>query len=212
MVFDIEKAKAFIFAVNELIQRKKDDLTELDSTLGDGDLGLTMSEGFSKSAEFAAGFTGTDIGKFFMQVGMTFAKAVPSSMGTLMASAFMKGGKEIAGKEVLTAADLSKFCVGFAEGIMERGKCKPGSRTIVDAVYPAGTAAEACVQSQNEDISAVAQAAYQAALAGLESTKEMEPTIGKALYHKDKAKGLPDQGAVVGTIVYQGLCDSLSEK
>lgn len=210
MLFDMEKAKAFIFAVNELIQDKKDDLTELDSTLGDGDLGLTMSEGFSKAAEFAAEHTGTDIGKFFMQVGMTFAKAVPSSMGTLMASAFLKGGKEVAGKEALTAVDLSRFCVGFAEGIMERGKCRPGSRTIVDAVFPAGEAAVECARSQNDNITAVAQAAYQAALAGLEATKEMEPTIGKALYHKDKAKGLPDQGALVGSIVYQGLCESLS--
>ncbi len=212
MLFDIEKAKSFISSVNGLIQDKKGELTELDSTLGDGDLGLTMSEGFSKSAEFAAEHMGTDIGKFFIQVGMTFAKSVPSSMGTLMASAFMKGGKEVAGKEALTATDLSKFCVGFAEGIMERGKCRPGGRTIVDVAYPAGKAAVECAQSQNGNITAVAQAAYQAALAGLEATKEMEPTIGKALYHKDKARGLPDQGAVVGSIVYQGLSQVMSAK
>lgn len=212
MEFDIQNAKNFILTVNHRIQSSKEYLTDLDSTLGDGDLGLTMSEGFSKSEEFALSYSGTDIGKFFMQVGMTFAKSVPSSMGTLMASGFIKGGKAVAGKEVLTDVDLSGFCMGFAEGIMERGKCKPGSRTIVDAVYPAGVAALKYAGQPDQNVLTIAKNAYHAALEGLEGTKAMEPTIGKALYHKDKAKGLPDQGAVVGVIVFQGLYESLKSK
>ena len=210
MTFDVALAKRLMAAADRLIQEKKDYLTELDSTVGDGDLGLTMSEGFAKAAEYAAGSPETDVGRFFVRVGMTFAQAVPSSMGTLMASAFMKAGKAVTGKEALQAAELADFCAGLADGIMERGKCQPGGRTIVDAVYPAAAAAKGAAQAQ-EDLGVIARKAYQAALDGVEATREMEPTIGKALYHKDKAKGLPDQGAVVGSLFYQCLCETLSE-
>lgn len=209
MELNIEAAKKFICRTADLIAAQKEYLLELDSILGDGDLGLTMDAGFTAARKVTEEYSEADIGKFFTKIGLSIAKAAPSSMGTLVASAFMKAGKAVTGKDALSATDLAAFCNGIAAGIMERGKCRPGGRTIVDAVYPAAEAAKNAADA-GRDIQFVAKAAFEAAGKGVEATKTMEPTIGKALYHKDKASGLPDQGAVVGQVIYQGLLESLS--
>jgi len=158
-------------------------LGELDSLMGDGDLGLTMTKGFAAAKEYADQSEETDIGKFFIRVGMAFLKAVPSTMGTLIASAFIAAGKAGGSSTELTEKNFCTFTKGFCDGVMDRGHCKPGDRTIVDVLYAASEAAE--------------KAAIEA--------KTMFPTTGKALYHSDKAIGKPDQGAVVGMIIYKSL-------
>ena len=56
-------------SVGLLFTEKKDELCEMDAKLGDGDLGLTMSKGYSSlpglMREEAAGAAG-DIGKMLM--------------------------------------------------------------------------------------------------------------------------------------------------
>lgn len=104
----------------------------------------------------------------------------------------------------LTEKNFCTFTKGFCDGVMDRGHCKPGDRTIVDVLYAASEAAEkAAIEAKSiqEIISAVNQASQEA----LEKTKTMFPTTGKALYHSDKAIGKPDQGAVVGMIIYKSL-------
>ena len=63
-------------------------LIELDSVVGDSDLGLTMSDGFRAAANAIAA-PAADIGKTSYMAGKAMASAVPSTMGTLMASGLM---------------------------------------------------------------------------------------------------------------------------
>lgn len=194
----------FINESAELMNKNKDFLIELDAALGDGDLGLTMSAGFGKAKEFAETAADTDLGKLLMRIGMVFAQTVPSTMGTLIASGFMKSAKEIMGKTELDASAMADFAKGFVNGIMERGKAKPGDRTIVDSIYPAyealSEASKACIP-----LSEACKLAYEAAEKGVESTKNMMPAFGRAAYFGEKAIGRPDQGAVVGMLVYKAL-------
>ena len=65
--------------------QKRDWLIELDSVVGDSDLGLTMSDGFRAASDAANACVLTDVGKLCYQAGKAMASAVPSTMGTLMA-------------------------------------------------------------------------------------------------------------------------------
>ena len=62
------------------------------------------------------------------------AALVPSTMGTLMSSGIMEGGKAIGKKGEMGPGELADFLAGFAGGIAHRGKCQLGDRTILDAV------------------------------------------------------------------------------
>ena len=204
MDFTIEMARQLIKRTHQNIESNKKYLEELDSLMGDGDLGLTMTKGFAAAQQYAEQSEDTDIGKFFMKIGTTFSKAVPSTMGTLMASAFLSAGKAVSAAEKLSEEQLGVFFVAFAEGVQKRGKCKLGDRTIFDVLYPTGIAISEAAQ-QKKDFESISEIAYKTAQEELENTKQMSPTTGKALYHADKSKGVPDQGAVVGMIVFQSF-------
>ena len=200
MVIDRSKAVAFINAASALMDENKDYLIELDSALGDGDLGLTMSTGFSRAKEEVNKSEETDIGKLFFLVGSTIAKAVPSTMGTLVGSGFIKSAKALKGKESMDLADLATFVNEFVIGLMERGKAKPGDRTIIDAMEPAAQSLLADAQN-GSDMKAAAQKAYEAALEGVEATKNMKAAFGRGVFFGDKVLGVPDQGAIVGSYI-----------
>jgi phosphoenolpyruvate---glycerone phosphotransferase subunit DhaL len=200
----------FIQEASRLIDENKEYLTELDAAMGDGDLGLTMSTGFEKAKESIISSPETDLGKLLMQTGMVFARTIPSTMGTLIASAFMKAGKSLSGKEELSLQDLVIFSENFVLGIMERGKAERGGRTIVDSLAPAADALKQSAQ-EYESIIQGCKAAWEAANEGVEKTKTMLPTFGRAVYFGEKALSRPDQGAIVGALIYQALYLSISK-
>ncbi|UCD78906.1 MAG: dihydroxyacetone kinase subunit L [Desulfobacterales bacterium] len=185
-----------------LFNDRKDFLVELDGRMGDGDLGLTMSKAFTAACDALLDTAETDIGKIFMKAGMQMAKAAPSTMGTLMGTGFMRGGKAITGKGELTTADLADFFQAFVAGIMERGKARPGEKTIIDSLKPA---ADTLAQLSAADHDQALQAALSAAEKGLESTKNMIAQHGRIAYYKEQSKGQEDPGATAGVILIKGF-------
>jgi dihydroxyacetone kinase-like protein len=193
---------AFFDAASDVMNEKKDYLTELDAALGDGDLGLTMSAGFSKAREAVHGTDEADLGKLFLLAGMTIARAVPSTMGTLVGSGFMRAAKAMKGRERMTLADLASFADQFVAGLMERGKAQPGDRTIIDSMYPAARSLEASA-SGGATLEDAVGSAVSAAEAGVEATKDMKAAFGRGVFFGEQVLGKPDQGAIVGMYILQ---------
>lgn len=182
------------------------ELGEMDAELGDGDLGLTMEKGFGSLPEVVEGLTGEPVGKAIMKAGMKLSSIIPSTMGFLMSSGLMTGGKAIGDAEAIGAKEYAAFVEGFAAGIVKRGKCKPGERTVLDAIHPASERAAALLaENPGATLSEVAAAAEQAAKEGVEATREMEPVYGKAAVHKTAAAGKIDQGACAGWYLLQAF-------
>lgn len=201
-------------SIGNLFMEKKEELCEMDARLGDGDLGLTMSRGFTELPDLlreGAKDAGGDVGRLLMKAGMKMSSAVPSTMGFLMASGIMEGGKALKGRTEIDGAALAEYLAGFAAGVQKRGKCSIGQRTIYDSVKPAADAAKDCVEADPDAaLEKVAAAALQAAAAGVEATKEMVPVFGKAAVHAAKCSGVADQGAVAGYYKILGMHNYLS--
>ena len=127
-------------AVGRLFVQKKEELCEMDAMLGDGDLGLTMSKGYAALPDLMrqeAPAADSDIGKMMMKAGMKMSSLVPSTMGFLMSTGVMEGGKALKGKQQMDGNALADYLNGFAAGIQKRGKCQEGQRTIYDSILPA---------------------------------------------------------------------------
>ncbi len=192
--------------VADIFTEKKDELCEMDAQMGDGDLGLTMHKGYSALPDLIReNAEPGDIGKTLMKSGMKMASVVPSTMGTLMSSGVMEGGKALKGKSEIGPAELSTYLTAFAAGIQKRGKCALGDRTILDAVDAGAKMAAAAVEAGAADLETVINAAVEGAAEGVEATKEMTPKFGKAAVFAAKAIGTPDQGAVAGKYMIMGL-------
>lgn len=196
--------------VGELFIEKKEELCEMDAKLGDGDLGLTMSKGYGSLPEILRGESegaAGDIGKLLMKGGMKMSSLIPSTMGFLMSTGVMEGGKAIKGKTEIGKDEMADFLVGFAGGVQKRGKCEAGQRTIYDAILPAAQAAKAEAGKGEATLESVMNAALDAAAQGVEATKDMVPVFGKAAVHAAQCAGVPDQGAVAGCYLIKGLHD-----
>lgn len=204
-----ETILAFINKASDIMNENKDYLIELDAASGDGDLGLTMSKGFAAGKEAAEASTEEDLGKLLFQIGSAIAKAAPSTMGTLMASGFLKAAKAFKGQTELSVADFAKLAGEYYTGIQERGKANPGERTLLDSLKPAWDAIAASIEAGEADLHKVAELGYKAALEGVEATKEMVAMHGKTVVHRAKLHGVPDQGAIVGSLFYRAWAETL---
>lgn len=205
-IIRVIEIKEIFNLIASVMAEKRDWLIELDSVMGDGDLGITMSTGFLKASEELKNFEEKDVGKVFMKAGMVIAQAVPSTMGTLMASGLMKGGKAIVGRDEFTLVDFEKMLEGFVEGIMARGKAKPGDKTIVDSLYPAVQAAKEAIE-RHKSFSEGLDAVYKASLSGVEETRKMVSVHGRAAYYQEKSIDKQDPGATVGMLFVKAFAD-----
>ena len=195
--------------VAAMFAETKEELCEMDARMGDGDLGLTMDKGYGALPELIRQNTEAgDIGKTLMKAGMKMASVVPSTMGTLMSSGVMEGGKALKGKSEMGPQELAQYLTAFAAGIQKRGKCQLGERTILDAV-DAGAKKAAEAAGAGKNMAGVIEAACEGAAKGVEATKQMTPKYGKAAVFAAKAIGTPDQGATAGMYMIQGLKRSI---
>ena len=203
--FTTEQLPELFAGVASMFAEKKEELCDMDAKMGDGDLGLTMDIGYGALPQLIKENTEPgDIGKTLMKAGMKMAGLVPSTMGTLMSSGVMEGGKALKGKTEFGAEELSVYLTAFAAGIKKRGKCELGDRTILDSV-DAGAKSAAEAAAAGKTMEEVIEAACQGAAAGVEATKDMVPKFGKAAVFAAKAAGVADQGAVAGMYMIQGL-------
>ena len=200
----VEDIKSIILRIKTIIDLHQDFLMQLDSVMGDGDLGFTMTKGFAAASQEAEQSGENFPGKMLIRIGMIIAKTSPSTMGTLVATGFMKGGKALGETEVIDPEALARFFESFVNSIMERGKSAPGNKTIVDSLHPAAEAFRAAVNN-HESLNSAITAARDASLKGLEASTQMKAQHGRAAYYQENSIGRQDGGATVGTYIIEGF-------
>ena len=200
-----EKLDALFQSASELFSEKKDELCEMDAKMGDGDLGLTMQKGFGALPQLIRENTEAgNIGRTLVRAGLKMSGVVPSTMGTLMSSGLMEGGRAVGVAAELGPEELSRFLTGFAAGVQKRGKCQLGDRTLLDAMDAAAKRADATF-ADGKGVREMLEAAVAGARDGVEATKHMIPKYGKAAVFSARAEGVADQGAVAGLYLLEGL-------
>ncbi len=189
-----------------VFERQRAFLIELDGKVGDGDLGITMQKGFAAALAAVREHRDGPVGKTLQRAGMAIAKAAPSTMGTLMATGFMQGGKALGDAGELGPAQLATFWRAFHDGIVARGKARPGDKTLVDVLGPTAQALEAGA-AEGRTLGDALDAALAAARSALDATKSMVAQHGKAACFQEKSLGLEDAGATAAFLLVEALRD-----
>lgn len=193
------------------IHEQREYITELDSATGDGDHWINLNMGFEKLVEMADELEQLSLSEAFMKTGMTMMSVTGGSSGVLYGSAYMEAAKVVKGNDTLTNEGLCNVLCAMLEGIMSRGKSKPGDKTMVDTLYPAATTYRKCIaenKSEAETLSLVKKASMEGAL----NTKDMEALRGRAYYQSNRGVGHIDPGAVTLSYQIETLMDFISEK
>lgn len=194
--------------INEKLQENKDFLTSLDSAIGDGDHGINLSRGFRSVVEKLPQMEDKDIATILKTTGMTLVSTVGGASGPLYGTAFMKAGAAASGKDVLEDMDFIALLGAAIEGIQQRGKAQKGEKTMLDALIPALEAFKA-EQASGGAPGRAWEKALDAARDGVEYTKTIVATKGRASYLGERSLGHQDPGATSAMLMLEALFESL---
>ncbi len=198
-----------IAAVGEAIVKNRQMLTDLDAAIGDGDHGINMARGFEAvNSKMQAMETETDIGKVMKTVGMTLISSVGGAAGPLYGTAFLRAAGPSQGKTQLEIETVALMLEAAITGIKERGKATRGEKTMLDALEPAYDAFVEGVKDK-KSVTACLEVACEAARQGVEYTKTIVATKGRASYLGERSRGHQDPGATSSYIMLQALLEYL---
>ena len=178
----------------EVLKENKQYLTELDSPIGDADHGINMDRGFTTILKKVPPVQDKDAGTILKTAGMALVSSVGGAGGPLYGTAFMQAGMAIAGKHELTAGDILAALEAALQGVMMRGKSKPGQKTMIDAIDPAIQAMREALENgagTEEPLEKATAAAEQ----GMKATIPMLAMKGRASYLGERSIGHQDPGA-----------------
>lgn len=197
--------KALFETWARLMEENKERLIELDGVVGDSDLGLTMAGGFRAAYLAVKDSPETSVGKLIYSAGKAMGAAVPSTMGTLMASGLMGAGKELKDVETLEDSVWPRFFQAFFDGVQNRGKAQLGEKTFLDGLCPAVEV----LGSGGDDLPLMAETAARAANDAFLQTKGMLAKHGRMAIRGEKSRDYLDPGAAVAALLMEGFAQTI---
>lgn len=192
----------FIQVYSGKMAEHRQELTDFDQAIGDGDHGINMSRGFKAVMEKLPTVEDKGIDDILKTVGMTLVSTVGGASGPLYGTAFMKAGMSTKGKEELTDDDIIQAFDEAVGGIQFRGKAVRGEKTILDSMIPAIDAIKASIGNGKTMTEALVDG-EKAAWDGVEYTKTIIATKGRASYLGERSIGHQDPGATSMAYAFQ---------
>ena len=171
--------------LHEVAKKSYDEFNAADGKIGDGDLGITILNGFEEINNNINKFS-DDMSANFMICSQAFVKKSGSSFGTLIAFSFMNISKSLKGKKECNHEDIISIFETALKTIQERGKTKLGDKTIVDSLD--------LIIKKLKDNKNYPEVFKSATKQALEDFKGKKILIGRARMFEDKTKDLDDPG------------------
>jgi len=190
---DLETFKKVIINIYNSISDKKMYLSKLDSVIGDGDHGTSLTKGLKSAVEAVEKKQPASIAELLKTAGNAITMTIGGVTGPVFGMLFSEMGKTIdVSREYVGVEDLKTMFSDSLEKIMKVGGAKPGDKTMVDALDPA---VRALKTYPDTDIKIALKTMAEAAKKGATSTKDMVATKGRARYSGERSLGHEDAGA-----------------
>ena len=176
-----------------------DELTALDSAIGDADHGLNMKRGFEAVLAEKQSILAKPLGEALKTLGMTLVMKVGGASGPLYGTLFMTLGKELPAEP--TVADVARAMQAAVEALKARGKADFDNKTMLDVLGPVATH----LASSGANFASLRALAAERA----EATVPMKAIKGRASFLGERSIGHMDPGARSSQIMIETVCDVL---
>lgn len=196
----------FEYVAEEMISQEKY-FCQLDSGLGDGDHGVTISRGFRAAQQILQQPQET-LEKLFQNVGSAMMSSMGGAIGPIYALLFQGFAQAVAGKEKI---DLSAAADMFEKGAFKvsvGADVQEGQKTMFDALAPAVRVLKQSAK-EGKSLSEGFLAARKAAEKGAEDTVDMMAKKGRARFLREKSIGHKDAGAASMAALFVSVSDFL---
>ena len=179
-----------------------EELTELDSAIGDADHGLNMRRGFEAVLADRANILAKPLPEGLKAIGMTLVMKVGGASGPLYGTLFMTLGKELPPDPSL--ADLARALAASVDAVKARGKADFDNKTMLDVLGP--------VARHLGNGTATFDSVRELAHSRTEATVPMKAIKGRASFLGERSIGHRDPGARSSELMIAAICDGLEGK
>ena len=193
--------QALIGTLCALMAEHADELTALDSAIGDGEHGHNMKRGFEALKADGDAISAKPLGEALKAAGMKLVMTVGGASGPLFGTLLMTLGKEIGENP-----DRGAFNAAFrkaVDSVAARGKSEKGQKTMLDVLYPVADALDG-----GSDSLGIVRAADEAAKA----TIPVVATRGRASFLGERSAGHMDPGSRSVTLLTAAIADFMEKR
>lgn len=197
--------RSLIRAATQTLIDHVDELTALDSAIGDGDHGLNMKRGaLAIQARLGEGQGGESLNDALKSAGMTCMSTIGGSSGPVFGTLLVTLAKE------LPAApgphDLAAALAAAIAALTRLGKAQVGQKTLLDVLDPVQRLLAASDPAAADLALRVRRCAFESA----DATAAMDAIRGRASFLGDRALGHVDPGSRSMALIIGTVCDGLS--
>jgi len=190
---------------NELAQNMEE-VAALDQAIGDGDHMVNLQRGINGLLAESVGIAQLDWAAAFKKIGMTLMTAMGGASGSLYGTLFIAMSKATKQSE-LTLPDFAEIFSEGVQAVKQRGKAEAGEKTMLDVLIPVAESLRTSASS-NITLTEVLNDVSRVAIAGMESTRDMVATKGRASFLEERSRGYIDPGAKTCQLI---ICVIVSE-
>jgi phosphoenolpyruvate---glycerone phosphotransferase subunit DhaL len=199
---------ALIGAAQQTIAEHAEEIAQLDQAIGDGDHVSNLQRGLAALAQQADAFSGLTWAAALQKVGMTVMSSVGGASGSLYGTLFVAMSKQIQQQAMSRAVLAAAFGQGV-ESVKLRGKADQGEKTMLDVLIPVAQLL-ARPESQGYPLADLIAEVKQVAESGVEATRDMIATKGRASFIGERSKGHLDAGAKSSQLMISAIADVFS--
>lgn len=201
---------SLIQAIDQVIETNAEEVTALDQAIGDGDHVTNLQRGIKALVAQSDELAQLDWAAAWQKIGMTMMTAVGGASGSLYGTLFVAMSKAARDRPL----DLPAFAEIFSSGVDAvklRGKADAGEKTMLDVLIPVA----ASLRQGAADGAALADVlgnVARTAIVGMESTRDMLATKGRASFLEERSRGHIDAGAKTSQLMIGALVGVLAER
>jgi dihydroxyacetone kinase-like protein len=202
---------AWMGEITAAVRAERDQLTQLDAAIGDGDHGINMNRGFDAvSKALVVQDNGIPPGRLLIIVGKTLVSTVGGASGPLWGTAFRRAGRALGDAPDFDGPALLGALDAAIAGIVELGAAAPEDKTMIDALTPAVAALRNALDA-GQPVDVALAGAARAAEEGARATIPMRARKGRASYLGERSIGHQDPGATSAALVIRALERAVSQ-
>jgi phosphoenolpyruvate---glycerone phosphotransferase subunit DhaL len=207
MAVSTQDVLRWLEALQRVFAEHRQQLTDLDSAVGDGDFGISLDRGFTAVQAELSAKPPADLRSAFQNVAAILIRTMGGSAGPLLGTFFLRAGGTCAGKSELAPGDVVALFQAGVDGIQQRGKAALGDKTMLDALLPAVDAMRSALDA-GSGLADILDRGAAAAAAGVQATVTMQARKGRASYLGDRSVGHQDPGATGAHLLLKAAADT----
>lgn len=199
-----------IEAIADVIEQNSEEVTALDQAIGDGDHVINLQRGIQALMAQREELSQLDWAAAWQKIGMTLMSAIGGASGSLYGTLFIALSKA-AHEQSLNLQSFADIFTKGVDAVKQRGKAEAGEKTMLDVYIPVAdylqTAAEKSLA-----LPEVFENIPRVAIAGMESTRDMVATKGRASFLEERSRGHIDAGAKTGQLMICAIVEVLNKQ